>query len=39
MRVADLHGPNLNPLGHREPERYGSEDLDGVDQRLVTRAA
>jgi 3-dehydroquinate dehydratase-2 len=39
IRIQVLHGPNLNLLGKREPEHYGTLTLASIDEELARRAA
>jgi 3-dehydroquinate dehydratase-2 len=39
VRIAAVHGPNLNLLGLREPEVYGRQTLDDVNAALSALAA
>lgn len=39
MKFMVLHGPNLNKLGTREPEIYGSYTLEDVNSKISEKAA
>ena len=38
MKILILHGPNLNLIGQREPDVYGSMTLAEIDEKLAAVA-
>jgi len=39
MKILVIHGPNLNLLGTREPEIYGSKTLEDLNAYIATHAS
>ncbi len=38
MKILAIHGPNLNLLGRREPDQYGTLTLDQINKMILDRA-
>ncbi|KAF0146231.1 MAG: 3-dehydroquinate dehydratase II [Nitrospirae bacterium] len=39
VKVLVIHGPNLNMLGKREPEIYGTFSLDKINRKMMALAS
>ena len=38
MKILIIHGPNLNLLGKREPDQYGTLTLDQINEKILLQA-
>jgi 3-dehydroquinate dehydratase II len=38
VKIAVMHGPNLNRLGRRRPEKYGTTTLADIEQQIIGHA-
>jgi 3-dehydroquinate dehydratase-2 len=38
-KLGIINGPNLNLLGEREPDKYGTETLDAINRKIAALAA
>lgn len=39
MRVLVIHGPNLNMLGRREPDIYGTLTIENINEQIKAKAS